>query len=126
MKALLRFGVVGVLAALTHYAVAALCIHFALTSAAWANPAGFAVAFWVSYFGHYHFSFEAVGSVGHGEALPRFLLTALAGFFTNHLIYLGLLKLTGLSPYVDLFIALVLVAAMTFVLSRYWAFGSRR
>lgn len=125
MKALLRFGLVGALAALTHYVVAAACIHFALTSAAWANPAGFAVAFWVSYFGHYHFSFGVGDSVAHGDALPRFLLTALAGFFTNHLIYLGLLTFTGLSPYVALFIALVLVAAMTFVLSRYWAFGAR-
>lgn len=126
MRALIRFGMVGALAALTHYAVASACIHFGVTTPAWANPAGFAVAFWVSYFGHYHFSFEVGDSVAHQEALPRFLMTALAGFLTNHLIYLALLRLTSLSPYLDLFIALVLVAAMTFVLSRYWAFDARR
>lgn len=122
ISTLLRFGMVGALAALTHYLVAAACIHSGLTSPAWANPVGFGVAFWVSYFGHYHFSFADADRSGHRQALPRFLLTALAGFVTNHLVYLGLLHFTPWSPYVDLFIALVLVAAMTFVLSRHWAF----
>lgn len=125
MRTLLRFGAVGALAALTHYVVAAFCIHFALTSPAWANPAGFAAAFWVSYFGHYHFSFAADARVAHGTALPRFLLTAVLGFCVNHLVYLALLHATSLSPYADLFIALVLVAGLTFLLSRYWAFGLR-
>jgi len=125
MRTLLRFGAVGALAALTHYLVAAFCIHFALTSPAWANPAGFATAFWVSYLGHYHFSFATGESVPHGTALPRFLFTAVIGFCVNHLVYLALLHATSLSPYIDLFIALVLVAGLTFLLSRYWAFGLR-
>lgn len=120
IASLLRFGLVGALAALTHYLVAAACLRLGLLSPAWANPAGFAVAFWVSYFGHFHLSFG--GNAAHRQALPRFLLTALAGFGTNHLLYLALLHLTPWSPYLDLLIALVLVAAMTFLLSRHWAF----
>ena len=80
----LWFGVVGVAAALTHAAVFGL-----LQSALWpelANAAGFAVAFFVSFFGHRFLSFQDAGT-GLWTSLRRFAATALLGFAVNEAVF---------------------------------------
>lgn len=113
------FGVVGVAAALTHAAVFGL-----LKSALWpelANAAGFAVAFFVSFFGHRFLSFQDAGT-GLWQSLRRFAATALLGFAVNEAVFVLLLRGFGWPSWPALIAALLVAAGQTFVLSRFWAF----
>jgi putative flippase GtrA len=55
----------------------------------------------------------------------RFFGVALASFGINELLYALLLRYTTLDYRLALALVLVLVAALTFVLARNWAFASR-
>jgi len=113
------FIVVGVAAALTHAAV------FALTRGQlWpelANALGFVVAFFVSFFGHRRLSFHDAGTTLR-QSLSRFAVSALAGFATNEMVFIALLRGLGWPSALALFAAMVAAAGQTFVLSRFWAF----
>ncbi len=119
---LARFGVIGVLAALTHYAIAIALTHHGMI-AGWANLVAFVTAFWVSYFGHRYFSFDA-GDVSHQQTLPRFIVVAVIGFVFNETLLLLMLHFTSLSINIGLPFIIILTAAMTFILSRQFAFDT--
>jgi putative flippase GtrA len=113
------FLAVGATAALTHMTV------FALTqSHMWpelANALGFCVAFFVSFAGHRLLSFkDAATSVA--TSLGRFAVTALAGFVSNEVVFMLLLRALDWPALLALFAALAFAAGQTFVLSRFWAF----
>jgi putative flippase GtrA len=113
------FVLVGSAAALTHMGVFAL-----VESLMWpelANALGFCVAFFVSFAGHRRLSFKDAGT-SVATSLGRFALTALAGFASNELVFVLLLRGFGLASLLALLLALVFAAGQTFVLSRYWAF----
>lgn len=113
------FLAVGGSAALTHMGVFALVQHQMLPELA--NALGFFIAFFVSFAGHRLLSFkDAATSVG--TSLGRFAVTALAGFASNELVFMLLLRGLGLPALLALFVALVFAAGQTFVFSRFWAF----
>lgn len=118
-KSTFWFLAVGTAAALTHMGV------FALTQPhIWpelANALGFVIAFFVSFAGHRWLSFQDAGTTV-GTSLRRFAVTALAGFASNELVFVFLLRVLGLPPLLALFTALVFAAGQTFMLSRFWAF----
>ena len=115
----LWFLAVGGSAAATHMGV------FALAQAhMWpevANALGFMVAFFVSFAGHRLLSFKDAGTT-MGTSFRRFAVTALAGFASNELVFVLLLRGLGLPSLLALFLALLFAAGQTFVLSRFWAF----
>lgn len=113
------FIVVGAAAALTHLAVFTLTRH-----AVWpelANALGFCVAFAVSFAGHRLLSFRDA-STTLASSLRRFVVTALAGFACNELVFVVLYRAMDWPSLAALVLALVLAAGQTFLLSRYWAF----
>lgn len=118
-KSAFWFVLVGAGAALTHLAV------FVLAQAhMWpelANALGFAVAFGVSFAGHRWLSF-ADTSATMGQSLPRFALTALAGFASNEAVFVALWRGLALPSLLALIAAMLVAAGQTFVLSRFWAF----
>lgn len=120
MSSLLWFGLVGATAAAVHFGVVWLLVSQGLAAALLANVLGFALAFGVSFVGHHRLSFAAHGARGR-EALPRFAAVALLGFVSNEAMYALLLRL-GLEYRLALLLVLVTVAAMTWLLSRHWAF----
>lgn len=113
------FLAVGGAAAATHMGV------FALAQAhMWpelANALGFVIAFLVSYIGHRLLSFKDAGT-SVTTSLRRFGITALAGFASNEIMFVVLLRGLALPSLLALFLALVFAAGQTFVLSRFWAF----
>jgi putative flippase GtrA len=113
------FLAVGGGAAATHMLV------FALAQAhMWpevANAFGFVVAFFVSFAGHRLLSFKDAGTTV-GTSFKRFVVTALAGFASNELVFVLLLRGLELPSLLALFLALLFAAGQTFVLSRFWAF----
>ena len=86
-----------------------------------ANALGFCVAFFVSFAGHRLLSFKDA-STSVATSLGRFAVTALAGFASNELVFMGLLRVLDWPALLALFVALVFAAGQTFVFSRFWAF----
>jgi putative flippase GtrA len=110
---------VGATASLIHMLVFALA-----ESHIWpelANAMGFLVAFFVSFLGHRFLSFADTGTAVR-TSLLRFAVTALAGFSTNEAVFVVLFRHAGWPSLLALFAGLVIAAAQTFVLSRFWAF----
>ena len=113
------FLVVGAAAALTHMLVFALAQSWMWPELA--NALGFCIAFFVSFAGHRLLSFkDAATSVG--TSLVRFAVTAIAGFASNEIVFVLLLRGLHWPSLLALFVALVFAAGQTFVLSRFWAF----
>lgn len=113
------FLAVGGMAALTHMGVFALAQHQMWPELA--NALGFLIAFFVSFAGHRLLSFKDAGT-SIKTSLGRFAVTALAGFATNELIFVLLLRALHMPALLALFVALVFAAGQTFLLSRFWAF----
>ncbi|MFT7116674.1 MAG: putative flippase GtrA [Rhodoferax sp.] len=113
------FLAVGGTAALTHLGVFALVQGHMLPELA--NAVGFCVAFLVSFAGHRYLSFKDA-STSLRTSLGRFAVTALAGFASNELIFMLLLRWGQLPALLALLAALVFAAGQTFLLSRHWAF----
>ena len=123
-KQLLHFGGVGGLAAATHYLVVLLLVGVGLHPLL-ANVFAFLTAFQVSYFGHRHLTFaDSAAGLAHSQTLPRFFLVAVSSFLLNEVMFAALLKYTALPYQLSLGIVLVLVAGLTFVLSRVFAFSA--
>lgn len=119
---LIRFGIIGVLAALSHYGIAVSLTNKGV-NAAGSNLIAFIIAFWVSYFGHRYFSFNA-GDVSHLQTLPRFIVVALLGFILNESLLLFILHFTVITMAVGLPFIIILTAIFTFILSRQFAFDT--
>lgn len=115
----LWFLAVGGSAALTHMVVFALAQDHMWPEVA--NALGFFIAFFVSFAGHRLLSFKDAGT-SVGTSLGRFAVTALAGFASNELVFMALLRGLGWPSLLALFVALVFAAGQTFVFSRFWAF----
>jgi len=123
VRSLLWFGLVGASAAAVHFGVVWALVEICGWPALAANVAGFLLAFGVSFAGHHHLSFAAQ-KARVGESLPRFAAVAVLGFVSNELLY-ALLLSQGMEYRLALLLVLVLVAAMTWMLSRFWAFRTR-
>lgn len=118
---LCRFGIVGLVSTIVHYVVALwleqLSIHLL-----YGNIFAFLVAFQISYWGHSLWSFQ----LEKGEklrAMIRFLLISVGGFLLNEGLLLLLMKNTLLSSRVILGTALCIVAGLTYLGSKIWAFA---
>ncbi len=122
MRELFWFGAVGFSAMAVHYAVVTVWLVPYGLPPLLANVAGFLIAFQVSYWGHRGLTFQA-SEVAHARGLPRFFAVAALAFGVNEAMYFLLLRYTSLDYRMALLLVLILVAALTFVLSKLWAFG---
>ncbi|MDR3395276.1 MAG: GtrA family protein [Parasulfuritortus sp.] len=113
------FLAVGGTAALTHMGVFTVAQQYLWPEVA--NALGFCVAFFVSFAGHRLLSFKDAGT-SVGTSFKRFIVTALAGFASNEVMFVLLLRGLGMPSLLALFAALVFAAGQTFMLSRFWAF----
>jgi putative flippase GtrA len=113
------FLAVGGTAALTHMGVFTVAQQYLWPEVA--NALGFCVAFFVSFAGHRLLSFKDAGT-SVGTSFKRLIITALAGFASNEVMFVLMLRGLGVPPLLALFVALVFAAGQTFMLSRFWAF----
>lgn len=114
---ILRFGLVGGLATLTHLAVAtALLAALPAAHPVAVNVVAFLVAFVVSFVGHSRYTFRTKGS------LPKFLIAALTGLAANNLVLVGLIAL-GAPALPSLWAATLAAPAVVYVISKTWAFS---
>ena len=119
-----KFAVVGVAATLTHAAVAASLLELGQLAAMTSNIAGFAVAFCVSFTGHYFWSFSHLRNRSTAmRSMARFLVIALAGFLLNATTLTLWLSLTPWPDLTGLLFSIAIVPALTFLGARLWAFS---
>lgn len=121
MLRIVKFGLIGGLASLTHLAVATAIFELFWRNIFVANTAGFVIAFFVSYFGHYHVTFESTS--GHKTSLWRFLVTALFGYGVNTVLLAAITYLTGRETPLSLVVTIAFAAASVYLLSKRWAFA---
>ncbi len=120
---LFRFGVVGVAATLTHGAILWALVESVRMRPSIATVIGFLVAFNVSYFGHYYFTFRS--NEPHRRALPVFAVTASMGAVLNWLIFVIANDILSWNYWVAFAIAIGLVPIFVFIVSKRFAFGQR-
>lgn len=115
------FAIVGLVATAVHYVVA--LVLSTMMPVVWANPFGFMLAFGVSYFGHGRLTFRlAAADRDHKRQLPKFALTAATGFLIGQAILATLRHFTPWPDWQILGLALGVVPAFTFAISRIWVF----
>jgi len=107
------------MAAVTHMAVFKVSEPYLWPEIA--NALGFCIAFFVSFAGHRLLSFKGA-QTSVGTSLRRFAITAVAGFASNEICFALLLRALHWPALLALFVALVLAAGQTYLLSRFWAF----
>lgn len=117
---IMRFGLVGVVAAITHLSVAWLLLTITSLSALLSNMFAFLTAFGVSFAGHYLWTFKKSGMMG--RAARNFFMIAFGGFVANTWVLSVLLDQGWFSPFACITIAILIIPAMTFLGSRLWGF----
>ncbi len=120
---LFRFGIVGVGATITHAGVLWALVEFVSLRPSIATVIGFLVAFNVSYFGHYYFTFRS--KEPHRRALPGFAATATAGAVLNWLIFVIATDILNVNYWISFGVAVVTVPIFVFVVSRRVAFDRK-
>ncbi|MET0027708.1 MAG: GtrA family protein [Candidatus Thiodiazotropha sp.] len=119
---IVRFGIVGVAASLTHFVSVYLIVSVFGLQPILANIFAFLIAFGVSYIGHSLWTFSHKKHQ-HNKTVARFLGVAIFSFALNEGGYYLLLEYTQLEYLVSLLIVLIIVPVITFILSKYWAFS---
>lgn len=120
MKAAFRFSIVGLVATGTHLIVGSALMAGGMRPLL-ANTVAFLTAFFVSFAGHYGYSFNGT-AVSIRTSLIRFAVVALVGFGVNQAILFELTSRLGAEPIPSLVVSTGLAALATFLLSRSWAF----
>jgi putative flippase GtrA len=117
---LVRFGIVGIGAALVYAGVAALVVESGMGGPIVATVAGHLIAGFVSYFGHLRFSF-AVDPDHQGFAW-RFLVIAMIAFAMNIGVTFLFTSVLGMSYRVSVAVVTVLIPITNYLCNRFWVF----
>ncbi|MDB2384725.1 GtrA family protein [Endozoicomonas sp.] len=122
MHQLIKFIIVGSLAAAVHLGVLRTAVGYFTLTPLFGNAVAFAIAFIVSYAGQSLWTFNHKQHEHKGTVL-RFLTTQLlCSFALNQGLYALLLSMTPLNYMLASFIVLITVPLVTYTLSKYWAF----
>ncbi len=122
---LVQFGLVGGSAAATPQLGGDLVVAHPGQATQWGKVQGVEVAFIVSYNGHAALTFSQAQARGWAT-VARFFAVACGSFVANELLYAAALRWLPWNYLASLALVLVLVAAGTFVLSKFWAFKAAR
>lgn len=116
-----RFVVVGTAAAVVHLLVVTALVRLLGWQPLLANVAGWLLAFWVSFIGHYGWTFHGTVLTATASA-KRFLVLSAGGFLANECLYAMALRWSTQRFDLLLVGVLLVTAVLTFLASRFWAF----
>ena len=120
---IMRFGIVGGAATLTHAGVYYYLVAGKLLTPLLANFAAYAVAFSVSFIGHRHWTFgDARKDRRNNYAIFRFLSVSLSGLAINSAAVLLLVNFLRLPEWTPLIVIVGMTPIFTFLLNRFWVF----
>lgn len=121
-----KFGVVGLLATATHVGMMIVLVEWFDWRPMTANFGAFSVAFVVSFFGHYRWTFANQTAVETGSwhrPFARFIVTSLIGLALNSVAVFIVVDVAGLSYVYALAIMVSLVPGILFLIGKFWAFA---
>jgi putative flippase GtrA len=121
-----KFGGVGLAATAVHVTIFSALIEFWNIEPMKSNAIAFGLAFWISFFGHFYWTFAGGEDARRslGNAGIRFLFVALTGFVLNSLVVYIVEHQLRL-PYVYATFGMVFIVPLVlFLMSRYWAFAA--
>lgn len=122
-KELVIFLIVGIAAAFVHLLIVWLLVNLESLLPLQANIIGFLGAVNVSYFGHSRFTFRQAKRFTF-KSFAQFMTIAATSFLVNQVAYFYGLKWFGQTFYLPILaIVLVLVAFLTFIVSKFWVFA---
>jgi len=121
MTGLLRFGVSGAIATATHATLFTAAVELFSIAPVIATTLSFCAALIVSYGLNFHWTFASSGM--HRVILPRYAVVALTGLALNVMITYVVVNIGGHWYGYALLAVITIVPLMTFLLSKYWAFG---
>lgn len=116
----MRFGIVGLGATAVHYVTAVALVQLFAFNLYVANILAFLTAFLSSFWMHHRWTFKSQRSLA--SAGPRFLAVALTGFACSNIGLMLAVHFGIGSPYLLFVISVLVVPAVTFTLSKIWAF----
>lgn len=116
-----RYGVIGLVAAFVHYMIALILVWWLKWPIAIANLGAFCCAIWISFLGHYHFTFKEI-TTSSISSVPKFLIISILGFIFNEVLLLILTHLKFFPLQVNLVFAITATALLTFLLNRNFTF----
>lgn len=120
IKRLIRFGMVGALAAVVYYGLLWTMVEVFSISILVASSAAFIFVTIENYILHYTWTFRSINA--HAEAFPRFLLMNIGGFGINWLVmYAGVVVADFNYLWVQA-LAITIVVAWNLALSHLWIF----
>jgi len=117
---LLRFGIVGVVATLTHYVLALVMVAVAGLPAQAAHVMGFLAAVPVSFLGHYHWTFRS--SVNYSRAARRFFAAAAGAFLVSAMLLEVLNRLTTWDVAATILVCVLVIPGVSYVINRVFVF----
>lgn len=117
----LRFACVGGIATLIHALILWGAVEQVRVDPKWATLLGFTLAFSVSYFGHFFFTFQSTQS--HRRALPGFFISAVAGATLNVAIFFIAMDRLAVSYWIAFAWTILMVPGVTYGISKWLAFG---
>ncbi len=117
---LCRFGIVGVSAAAVNFLMVVIIVENAQWDPLLANIVAFLLAFIVSYIGHRFWTFNH--KTHKKSSLTKFLIVAVNSFICNEGLFAILLHTTSVHYTTALIITIFVVAIITFIFSKLWAF----
>jgi putative flippase GtrA len=121
-----KFGGVGLAATAAHVTIFSVLIEFWNITPMKANAIAFCMAFWISFFGHFYWTFAGGEDARRslGNAGIRFVFVALTGFALNSLVVYVVDHVLRL-PYVYAILGMIFIVPLVlFLMSRYWAFNT--
>jgi putative flippase GtrA len=118
----LLFCLVGGAAACAHFVVAVLGVALLRWPPILASCAGYVIGLATSYGGQSRITFRRERE--NREPLGRFVLSSLIGFAVNSAVFGAMLRWTSLDYRIALATALVIAAAVTFVIMDRWVFAT--
>lgn len=116
------FLMVGALAAAVHFFALLALVKWGGVAPAWGNVWAFALAFCVSFGGHFRLTFRHSRHSWLGS-LWRWLASSAGGFLLNQFLFVLGLHWLGERHYAVIWLAVtLLVTLLTFSLGKFWAF----
>ena len=118
-RQLFFFGLVGLLATATHYAVALFSHEYLGVSLYLANPVGYLCAVMVSYHGHGNVTFQH--AMGH-RVFIRFAVMSVTTFVLSEVLLVVLEQYAGISQRLSLLAVVLSIPVLSFLLAKLWVF----
>ena len=119
LRQLFVFGVIGVLATVTHYVVAISAHEALLINIYTANLLGYCVAVFVSYVGHGKLTFQV--ALSHMVFL-RFVAVSVSAFLSSEFILVALEQYLNFPHRISMLVVVAIIPVLSFLFNKFWVY----